>query len=50
MCAHRPDRPLQGYVGPVVARASFLKREALSPVWGIWRSGADFGPNWGRET
>jgi transposase len=25
-------------------------RKALSIVWGVWRNGADFDPNWGLET
>jgi transposase len=25
-------------------------RKALSLVWGVWRSGQDFDPTWGRET
>ena len=25
-------------------------RKALSLVWGVWRNGADFDPNWGVET
>jgi transposase len=25
-------------------------RKALSIVWGVWRNGADFDPNWGVET
>jgi hypothetical protein len=24
-------------------------RKALSIVWGVWRNGQDFDPNWGLE-
>lgn len=31
-------------------RLRHCMRKALSLVWGVWRNGRDFDPNWGLET